>query len=183
MHGATRSAPPHIRVAVCNLSHVFCSVGNVGQKTQPLVVDRRPVGLSTQVATLETKLASVWPLPKDLPLRVRYQFGSYPSSYNDLAKAGKQVKGAAAQCHTVLATLEKDGRVDKGNEKMISHLLNAIDLFDKQCEVWGNILSKTQSQKMPDQKRVCDEGAANPFKDLRDNLLALRMPLMGARTR
>ena len=178
-----QSARSDLSVAVPHLSRVFCSVENASQKPPPIIVDPRLAGLSAKVASLETKLGSVWPLPKNLALHVRYQFGSYPCSYNDLAKAGRDVKAAVTQCHSALASLEANGKIDKKDEKMISHLLHVITLFDKQCEVWSKIVGGSRSHELLGNKMGCEDGVVNPFVGVRNNLLALRAPLLSPRVR
>lgn len=181
MYGTMQVARSSVREGNLALSHAFCSVGNSCQKTQPMAVERQLEGLSAKVASLETKLSSVWPLPKNLALHVRYQFGSYPCSYNDLAKAGSDVKAAVTQCHTALTALERHECIDKNDEKTISHLLDVIAIYDKQCEVWSKIVSTSKTHEMLVTKVGCDDGGINPFVDVRNNLLALRAPLMGQR--
>ena len=180
-YAAVPSAPPDILVAIPNLSHAFCSVGNSSHKSQPIEADRGLVGLSTKVASLESELSSVWPLPKNLARDVRYQFGSYPCTYNDLAKAGESVKAAVTQCHTALAALERHGHIDKSDEKMISHLLDAISNFDRQCEVWGKIVSNSKSHATFRSNVASDNGGVNPFDGVQQQLEVSRKQLLVSR--
>lgn len=179
--GAMRSVPSELSGAVPNLSRTVCSVENTSQKSPSIAGDRRLAGLSAKVASLETKLGGVWPLPKNLALHVRYQFGSYPCSYNDLAKAGRDVTAAVTQCHWALASLERGEKIDKHDEKLISHLLHVIALFDKQCEMWGKIVGKSRSHELLGNNVGGKDSVVNPFVGVRDNLLALRAPLLEQR--
>lgn len=179
-YGAVPSTRPDILMAVPNLSLAFCSVANSSHKSQPMVRGARFVALSANAASLENKLSGVWPLPNNLAFQIRYQFGNYPCSYNHLVKAGENVKAAVTECHSALAALEKYGRIDKSDEKLILKLLDAIIDFGKQCEVWNKIVVNTKNPEALRTKASLDDGSVNPFDGVNAQLEVLRKALQGS---